>query len=46
MSIIVGTQEAEIRRMVVQSKPRQIVPQDPISKKSLHKKGFVEWLKV
>jgi hypothetical protein len=32
---------------MVQSQPRQIVPQDPIpKKKTLQKKGLVEWLKV
>jgi hypothetical protein len=30
-------QEEEIRRVVVQSLPEQIVPQDPISKKSITK---------
>jgi hypothetical protein len=37
-SIILATQEAEIRRIVVQSQPGQIVPRDPILKKTLHKK--------
>jgi hypothetical protein len=32
MPVILATQEAEIRRMEVQSQPRQIVPRDPISK--------------
>jgi hypothetical protein len=36
MPIILATQEAEIRRIVVQSQPGQIVLQDPISK-NLHK---------
>jgi hypothetical protein len=30
--IILATQEAEIRRIAVQSQPRQIVPRDPILK--------------
>jgi hypothetical protein len=46
MPAILATQEAEIRRITVQSQPRQIVPQDPILKKKNHKKGLVEWLKV
>jgi hypothetical protein len=32
MPVILATEEAEIRRITVQSQPRQIVPQDPISK--------------
>jgi hypothetical protein len=43
---ILPTQEAEIWRITVQSQPGQTVPQDPILKKTLHKKGLVEWLKV
>jgi hypothetical protein len=43
--VILATQEAEIR-IAVQSQPRQIVPRDAISKKTLHKKGLAEWLKV
>jgi hypothetical protein len=38
-------QEAEIRRIEVQSQPRQIV-HETLSQKSLHTKGLVEWLKV
>jgi hypothetical protein len=38
MLIILATQEAEIRRMKVQSQPRL--------KNTIHKKGLVEWLKV
>jgi hypothetical protein len=30
--VILATQEAEIRKMVIQSQPRQISSQDPISK--------------
>jgi hypothetical protein len=39
------TKEAEIRRIIVQSQPRQIVHKT-LSQKSLHKKGLVEWLEV
>jgi hypothetical protein len=39
MPIILATQEAELRRIVVQSQPGEIVPQDPISKKTHHKNG-------
>jgi hypothetical protein len=38
--IILATQEAEIRRIAVQSQPWQIVPRDPILKKNLCKKGL------
>jgi hypothetical protein len=42
MPIILATQEAEIRRITVQSQPRQLV-----LKKTHHKeKGLVELLKV
>jgi hypothetical protein len=44
-SIILATQEAEIRRVVVRSQPKQIV-QETLSRKTLHKKGLVKWLKV
>jgi hypothetical protein len=43
---ILATQEAEIRRIAVQSQPRQTVTQDPISRKLNTKKGLVELLKV
>jgi hypothetical protein len=36
--VILATQEAEIRRIVIQSQSRQIVPQDPILKKPFTKK--------
>jgi hypothetical protein len=36
MPVILATQEAEIRRITVQSQSRQIVSPDPISK-TLHK---------
>jgi hypothetical protein len=38
------SQEAEIRRITVQSQSRLTVPQD--SRKTHHKKELVEWLKV
>jgi hypothetical protein len=45
--VIIATQEAEIRRISVQSQPRQNSSQDPISKnKTITKIGLVEWLKV
>jgi hypothetical protein len=43
--IILATQEVEIRRITVQSPPRQIVC-ETLSQKTLHKIGLVEWLKV
>jgi hypothetical protein len=43
--VILATQEAEIRRIVVQSQP-QASSQDPFSKKPFTKVGLVEWLKV
>jgi hypothetical protein len=43
--VIPATQEAESRRIGVQSQPRQIVP-ETLSQKHLHKKGLVEWLQV
>jgi hypothetical protein len=39
--VILATQEAKIRRIVVQSQPRQIV-RALSQKKTLHKKGLVE----
>jgi hypothetical protein len=42
--VILATQEAEIRRITVQSQPRQIV-QETLHQKTHHKKGLVEWLK-
>jgi hypothetical protein len=44
-SVILATQEAEIRRIAVRNQPGQIVLRDHILKKSHHKKGLVEWLK-
>jgi hypothetical protein len=45
MPIILATQEAEIRGIVIQSQPRQIV-QETLSRKYPSQKGLVEWLKV
>jgi hypothetical protein len=38
-SIILATQEVEIRRIMVQSQPRKIVPRDPISKNPFIKRA-------
>jgi hypothetical protein len=43
--IILATQDAEIRRIVVRSQPGQILC-ETLSGKTYHKKGLVEWLKV
>jgi hypothetical protein len=43
---ILATEEAEIKRIVVQSQARQIVHKTPSSKKPISKVGLVEWLKV
>jgi hypothetical protein len=46
---ILATQEAEIRKITVQSsQPREIVVEIPSAKekKNYHTKGLVEWLKV
>jgi hypothetical protein len=43
--IILTTQEAEIRRIVVQSQPGEIVP-ETLSQKYLTQKGMMKWLKV
>jgi hypothetical protein len=48
MPVILATQEAEIRRIAVQSQPRQIFHKI-LSRKTLSQKkkiGLVEWLKV
>jgi hypothetical protein len=45
MPIILATQEAEIRKIMVQSQPRQIVLKT-LSGKNHHKNRAVEWLKV
>jgi hypothetical protein len=46
MPIILATQETDIRRIAVQSQPRQIVQMRPYLEKTHHMKGLVEWLKV
>jgi hypothetical protein len=43
--VILATQEAEVRRIEVRSQPGQIVL-GTLSRKTHHKKGLVEWLKV
>jgi hypothetical protein len=42
MPLILATQEAEIRKILVQSKPRKIAG-DPILKKPITKKGSRCW---
>jgi hypothetical protein len=46
MPIILATQEAEIKRIMVQSQPRQIVHETLSQRKTHQKKGLVESLKV
>jgi hypothetical protein len=46
MPVILATQEAVIRRIMVRSQPSQIVLETLTLKKTHHKKGLVEWLKV
>jgi hypothetical protein len=43
--VILTAQEGEIRRITVQSQSRQIVL-ETLSRKTHHKNGLVEWLKV
>jgi hypothetical protein len=45
MFVIVATQETDIRRVVVQSQPGQIVCETLSGKYPSHK-GLAEWLKV
>jgi hypothetical protein len=45
MPVILATQEAEIRRMVVQSQLWANSSRDPISKNTQHKTGLAEWFK-
>jgi hypothetical protein len=45
MPVILAAQEAEIRRITVQSQPGQIVC-ETLSQKYPSLKGLVEWLKV
>jgi hypothetical protein len=44
-AVIPATREAGIRKIAVRSQPQQIVLQT-LSRKTLYKKGLVEWLKV
>jgi hypothetical protein len=44
MPVVLATQQAEIRRITVQSQPRQIV-HETLSQKYLIQKRLVEWLK-
>jgi hypothetical protein len=46
MPVIPATQEAEIRRIAVQSQPRQIVCKTLSQLKKEPQKGLVEWLKM
>jgi hypothetical protein len=46
MPVILATQEAEIRRIMVKNLPGQIVCKTLYGKKSFTKKGLVRWLKV
>jgi hypothetical protein len=43
--VILVTQRAEIRRIMVQSQARQTVC-ETLSPKALHKKGLMDWFKV
>jgi hypothetical protein len=45
MPVILATLQAEIRRIIVQSQPGQIV-HETLSRKTLHRKGLLEWFKV
>jgi hypothetical protein len=45
MPVILATQEAEIRKIMVQSQPRQIV-WETLPQKYPLQKGLVEWLKI
>jgi hypothetical protein len=44
--VILATQEAEIRRILVQSQPWQIICETLSQKTPTHQKRAVEWLKV
>jgi hypothetical protein len=46
MPVILATQEAEIRRIMVQSQLRQTVCETLSRKNPSQKKGLVEWLEV
>jgi hypothetical protein len=45
MSVILATQEAEIRRITVRIQPGEIILLNPILK-NLSQKKLVQWLKV
>jgi hypothetical protein len=45
MPIILATQEAEIRKIIVRSQPGQIV-RETLSRKPFTKIGLVKWLEV
>jgi hypothetical protein len=45
-SLILATQEAEIRRITIGTQLLANSSWDPILKKTHHKEGLVEWLKV
>jgi hypothetical protein len=45
MPVILATQEAEIRRIMVQNQPRQRVCKT-LSQKTHHRQGLEEWFKV
>jgi hypothetical protein len=45
MPVMLASQVAEIRRIAVRSQPGQIVCKT-LSRKTHHKKGLLEWLKV
>jgi hypothetical protein len=49
MLVILATQEAEIKRIMVQSQPGHILREtlsQKKKKKTHHRKGLVEWFKV
>jgi hypothetical protein len=43
--VILGPQEAESRRITIQSKPKQVLLQDPVSKNLIAKKGWQSGLR-
>jgi hypothetical protein len=43
--VTLAPKKAVIRRIMVQSQPRQIV-HETLFQKTLHRKGLVEWFKV
>jgi hypothetical protein len=46
MPVILATQEAEVRRITVQSQTWENSSRHPYFEKPITKKGLVEWLKV